>query len=306
MTNPSLPAFPPPDGYSVPTPAGVPQNFDPLISPDYAGWWGRATALVKRGWRTLALVQGVGAVLSFVVQAPVGVYAAFVTRDLSEELTKSGDSGEVPDLTGLFKVAGISLSVNVLQSLISAAVTIAAIYVCVSVAVSRPPAVGPALGIAARRAFPVIGWSVIGGLLVVVGVFACLLPAFYVYAVIVILPAVVIFERTNAVGRCFRLFHADLGAAAARAATIVGLAIGAASVAGVLSMIVNAAASSLIDGDAAIVVGSVISTGLGVLAAAAVAILAAPLILTAYADLRARYEPLTTEVLATELAIPVA
>src|SRR5262249_32453094 len=122
-------------------------------------------------------------------------------------------------------------------------------------------------------------------------------------------------ERTNVIGRCFRLFNRNVGLAVARIATIFGLGIGAAIVAFILSVVVRGATgasltgsgaalgSGAVLGSGASVAAAVISTLLSAVISAAVAVLTAPLTVAAYADMRARVEPTNTTVIAQQLGI---
>ena len=162
------------------------------------------------------------------------------------------------------------------------------------------------------RVFPLLGWQIVAGFLMLLGVCFCILPAIYLYAVFTVLPAVVAFERTNVISRCFRLFHGDFGAALARVATIVGIAFGAGIVGSIISTIVNAVAgvpsgftgpgTTAADvSTGALIVATVVGGTLAAAIGRGVAVLTAPLTLTAYADMRARVEPLATPMLVREL-----
>src|SRR5262249_5450033 len=133
-------------------------------------------------------------------------------------------------------------------------------------------------------------------------------------AVFLVLPAVVTFERGSAISRCFALFHRDLGASISRIATIFGLSLGVGIVAALIGEVIDlviGGTQSLGDGLTAgstecaatravrLVAGAVVS---GLLEAAA-AVFTATLTLTAYADMRARVETLSTATLASELGI---
>lgn len=72
-------------GYT--TPPHVQEQFiDPLISPNYNGWWSRGVSIAQRGWKPLAALQAVGVVLVLLVQAPVAAYAALASEDLTRTL----------------------------------------------------------------------------------------------------------------------------------------------------------------------------------------------------------------------------
>jgi hypothetical protein len=159
-----------------------------------------------------------------------------------------------------------------------------------------------------------IGWGLVAGFIVTLGVCACVLPAVYLYAVFTLLPVVVAVERSNAIRRCFQLFHHDLGAAAARIATILAVTAGVGLATSIVNSIVNAATGLTtspfgVPGPAysqdpgTVVIAAVASSLVSAVLAGAVAVLTAPMTLTAYADLRARREGASGPMLAGELGI---
>ncbi|MEV4617763.1 hypothetical protein AB0J74_03470 [Asanoa sp. NPDC049573] len=291
----------PPGGYLPPTQFGA-QPADPLVSPDYSGWWSRATTIVRRGWKPLAGLQAIGLVFALLLQAPAGIYVAFASDDLRQSFPEPGTTGGQVDFTPLLVAIGLGAAAALLGVLVTSMVTLAVVHVGVSVAIGAPARIDDALRLAARRLFPLIGWQLLTIPIYLVGLCLCLLPVIYVGAVFTVLPVVVAAERTNAVGRCFTLFHRDLGLSVARIATLLGLSFAAGLVglafSGIIEAAVNAGSST-----AATVVGVIVSTLVSAVLSGAVAILGAPLTLTAYADMRARVEPFNAMVIAQELGV---
>jgi hypothetical protein len=293
---------------------------DPLISPDYSGWWRRTLAIVKHGWRWLALLQVIGFVISLLISVPQALLLVTMIDDLARaSRTIDPDTGRAvaPDLGPLFAMFGLILAGAFLGLLVSFVVAIACNHVAVSVAAGLRPRLGAALGLAVRRVFPLLGWQVLAGLIVMVGICACILPAIYLSAVFAVLPAVVTFERGSAaIGRCFKLFHQDLGVSISRIATIGGISIGIAVVAYIINQIIQSVPGQpVFDTDSespfgdvgtgyivAVVIGAVVTD----LFTRAGAVLTSPLTLAAYADLRARVEPLSTATLADEVGLAPA
>jgi hypothetical protein len=185
-------------------------------------------------------------------------------------------------------------------------VTIATVHVGVSVATGAEVRLSSALGLAGRRVFPLLGWQLLAVPIYLVAVCLCFFPVFYVIAVMVVLPVVVAVERTNAISRCFSLFHQDLGLAASRIATIVALTIGVAGLGGVVGAVIDSGVRAAVPGDGGILAGAVGSTLLSAIVSGALAILIAPLTLTAYADMRARQERIDATVIARQLGIAPA
>ncbi|MET7425883.1 hypothetical protein [Dactylosporangium sp. NPDC005555] len=299
-----------PAGGSYPGQIG---DGDPLISPDYPGWWRRSTAVVKQGWRQLAVLQFIGFLMSLLFSVPQALLVLDWTKDLpSSGVTVDPETGQAvtPDLGPVLATLGLAFVGGFLAILATFVVAIACNHVAVSVAAGLRPRLGAALGLAVRRVFPLIGWQIVAGLIMLVGLCACIVPVIYLSAVFMLLPVVVTFERGwSAISRCFKLFHRDLGSSISRIATIAGISIGVGVAGFVISSIVQAAGgpSVTLGGqgtvDTRYVVALVVGTALAELIARAAAVLTAPLTLTAYADLRARTEPLTTATLADEAGL---
>lgn len=301
---PDGPAQPPPGGYSVPWQQPTPQfGFDPLISPDYGGWWQRGTGIVKRGWKPLALLQGIAVAAGLAFEIPVEFYSALAARDLPSGTAARTGMATTSELSAYYPVFGFTILGTFASALIAAIVMIAMFHVVVMMAVGARPDLGVALSAAAHRLLPLVGWQLLAGLIMLCGTCACVLPGLYFGAVFLVLPAVVAFERGGVIVRCFRLFNAGLGPSLARVATVIGLTVGVALVAMVPAGIIDLVATQVGSGTTGVAVGSIIAAGLAALAGGALAILTAPLTLTTYADMRARVEPLSTGVLAQELGL---
>jgi hypothetical protein len=300
-SQPPDPAFGavPAGGYTTPP---QPAFTDPLVSPNYNGWWNRSISIVKRGWKPLAALQAIGVALALLLEAPAAGYGALMSDDINRAIRSRGTDG-LPDLTSLVGLIGIGVAGVLLTIIIGSMVTIATVHVGVSVAMQVPVRISEAVALAARRVFPLIGWQLLALPIYIAGLCLCVLPVIYVAAVFLVLPVVVAVERTNAIGRCFRLFHRDLGSAVARTATILGILLAASLVGGVIGSVFEAAARTGAGGTAGIVTGSVVSTLVTALISGAVAVLVAPLTLTAYADLRARVEPVDATVIAQEIGL---
>jgi hypothetical protein len=108
-----------------------------------------------------------------------------------------------------------------------------------------------------------------------------------------LIPAVVAFERVNAVDRCVRLSLRAFPAALARLVTVAALL----AVSGIGAVLVVVLLNQTRPGSAAEPAGAVLVLAVDAVLGGAVAVLANPLLLTAYADVRARAEPFTTAML---------
>ena len=306
---PMPPSYIPPAGYAVPPgypavpayPTGGGFPGDPLVSADYAGWFRRGVAIVKRGWKQLAALQTVGLVPALIVGIPVSVLTGVRRDDLLGRLnnTTTGTELQVSDFTDLIPVLALALGGAVVSFIVTAVITLAAVHVAASAAAGLEPTVGDALRLAGRRVLPLIGWELLFVPIALVAVCACVLPVLYVAAVAAVLAAVVAVERSNAVARCFGLFNNNLGLSLSRIATIFGITIAAGLVSSVFGGIFRATLAA----SGAIVAGVVTSTVVSAAFSAAVGVLAAPLTLTAYADMRARKDGITGATILYELGI---
>jgi hypothetical protein len=292
----------PVSGFTVPP--AMYTAHEPLISPDFNGWWSRGIAVVKAGWRPILLVQLGGGLVSLVFSATVVLIQLHSVPSAVLTPTPGApppDPGQV--LQPLLSQLGLFLGAAALTAFVSLLVTLMTVHLVVQVASGRRAQFGPALRAALPRILPLLGWSSLAGLILFGGVCACILPVFYFLAVFTVLAPVVMFERGGAVGRCFRLFHGDLGASLGRIATIVGLGIGVAVVESVINggllAATGGATADLSTRVAVPLVSAVIGAGLN----GGLGVLTAPLTVLTYADQRARIEPVRSADLIRELGL---
>jgi len=270
-------------------PPGWAAAGDPLISADHNGWWRRSFGLLRAAWRPMAAVFGVAGLADLALTIPATLRFEAAQRDARERIEAAGDQ---VDFTLFFAGAGEFAAVTVGAALILVAATLVAARMVIDTALGRTGGSGTAVAAAARRLPAMIGWSVPAVLLAAVAFALCFLPLLYVGAVLLVLPVVVLVERGNAIGRCFGLFHADLAAAIGRVATIAGLTVAGLVVVNLVTTVVQVATGSTFEErPAAVTVTEVVLQGLFAFAAGMVT---TPMLVTAYADLRARREPFTS------------
>jgi hypothetical protein len=297
---PTPPSYPTPPAYSF----GPVGPTDPLVSPDYSGWFRNGVNIVKRGWQQLAALQVAGIVLALVVSAPVAAFLALQRDDLTKSVTNASTTEASPaDLSVLIPVVGLSFAGIVVSFILTAIITLATVHVAASAAAGVQPNLGNAVRLAGRRVFPLIGWQLLFVPIALVALCACVLPVIYVAAVASVLAAVVAIERTNAVARCFALFNNNVGVSASRIATIFGISIAAGLVSSVIGSIFDVSVGAN-GGTGAIITASVIGSVVSAVVSGAAGILTAPLALAAYADMRARKDGITGATILYELGIP--
>jgi hypothetical protein len=185
----------------------------------------------------------------------------------------------------------ILLPFIVVAGLLSLVTNLATLRLLVQRATGRPFSIAAALRDGLRRMPALLGWSILGGLLAMLGVVFCIVPGIYVVVVLTVLAPIILLERGNGVGRAFQLFHANFGAALGRIATLLGLTFGI----GILESIVSGLITPNGHTNAvAAVIAEFFSAGFSLVTS----LIVAPMILTAYADMRARHEPFSTAYLA--------
>jgi hypothetical protein len=297
---------PPPSGHEAPPPGPVPpahprdESSDPLVSLDYAGWRRRTVAILKAYWRPLLTLQLLGAAAALVLRVPTALAQALGARGLTTTAPRDNADG----LRAIGKaLPWVTLGATgwILATLVSALVLLASQRLIVRAVTGGRPEVADALRGALRRLFPLIGWGVLAWMIVLLGLCACFIPALYFLAVFTVLPAVVLFERGDALARCFRLFHTDLAASVLRVGTVVAIGVAAGLLSNIVGSTVRGVARAVSAGTGGLVTATIIVTVVDVAIDVGLGVLLGPLILTTYADLRARREPVRAHDLARDL-----
>jgi hypothetical protein len=264
---------------------------DPLISDSYQGWWRRSIAVIRETWPQLLVLQVIGAVISLLW--------GLALRRIRVPFMVEKDQVQVLDLVA--RVAA-ELAGALIDVLTFTLVTLAVVHLVVLTAAGDPPGIGRCLRGAARRLLPLLGWGLLSGVMIAVGLLFCLLPGFYVMLVLLVLAPVVAIERGGGIGRCFDLFNSGSGAAWSRNGTILAVTVGVTAAGSALALPLTAAFGSVqVDPGEGTSIASLI---VGSIVGAAVGMLTGPLTVTAYADLRACRESITTADLAAQLTRP--
>ena len=262
---------------------GLPPGYyagpeDPLVSPDYAGWFRRSFTLLSAVWQPMTLVQMIWAVPLLAV----GIAAAFAQPEASVVTDPQAISFD-DFLAPLLVILPFTLAAVVLAMVGQ----LATLDILVQRATGRTPSVTEALKSGLRRFFPLLGWQILAAFVVLVGLLFCILPGIYFVLVLMTLTPIVLLERGQGIGRAFQLFHADFGAALGRVATVFGFYIAFAVVEGIFTTVVDPLGTA---GAGIALVQAFMSAGFSV----ASGVVLSPMILTAYADMRARREPFST------------
>ena len=273
------PAYGPPPGYALPAQYYAGPE-DPLVSNDIGGWWNRSLQLLRKAWRPLLLVH-------LISVPPLGILSAWAQAAAKNDIGTDPDNVTASDLRTLLVRLAVAVLVGALLSVV---VSLSAQRILVQAATDRPISIGAALLDGLRRTPALIGWGIPVGLMVIVGLFFCIVPGLYFGAVFTVLPAIVLLERGNAISRSFQLLHADIGAALGRIVIYYAVSF--------LFVIVQGLFTSGVAGIGTSTAGTVASTGVGIVCTLVSAVAITPMVLTTYADMRARHEPFSTAYLA--------
>ncbi|KHD78871.1 hypothetical protein MB27_01810 [Actinoplanes utahensis] len=267
-----------------PTPA------DPLVSPNYEGWWRRSVTLAARIWKPSLVLHAILVLPTLALTVPADAYFTAENERLQATAVRGATTAGFAPLVELFQAYLVLLAALLASALVSAIATAIAVRLVVLAATGQPVSLRAAAGYGLRRTHAVLGWGLLGGLLTGASVLLCVLPVFYVAAVLTVLTVVVTLEPGSGIGRCFAIFHADFGTSVARVATIFGITVAAAVGLGLAGAVLTTALGTT--GGLAV---ATLMDGAFTLAAG---IILPPMLVTAYADMRARLEPFSTAYLA--------
>lgn len=223
-------------GYGYGLPPGYPDPYDPLVTPPGAGiggWWTRCWSVVERSWQLLLSIVLITHVLPAVAITLVALPFQPVTPVLST--TGEPSPGDFDAFMGDFVLfLGVVSVVAVVAGLVQCVGWAAATRVIIQHATGGQPSLGPALRYGLRRAPGLWGWYLVSGLIITAGLCACFLPALYLGVAVSLAGPIYLFERSNPIGRSFRMVHARFGMVLGRVAIVVGLVIGGSVVVGLL------------------------------------------------------------------------
>jgi hypothetical protein len=273
-----------PHGFGFPAyPQGGDPYRDPLVPPPnsgFDGWMARVREVIARSWRSIGLILLVTTALPNIVGQLVAFAVGFVAFSPGQQLN-------VPraGLTAGAIVAGVGFAIVV--SALTALGWAACIWAITQEATGQPVTLGAAIAGGARRALAMWGWYLLSGLLVVLGLIACVIPGLYFAVAVSLFSFVVMYERgTNPISRSFSLVNGSFGAALGRvlllAVAAIGLNLLTSCVTGVLSTGIGLAGRQAVTGVISALVEVVIDL-----------VLLAGLLVT-YTQLRSRTEPVGT------------
>ncbi|MFI5840430.1 hypothetical protein ACIA8K_12060 [Catenuloplanes sp. NPDC051500] len=286
---------------------------DPLVTPPdggVAGWVSRISATFKRSWRSVISIIFVAQILPALVLLLVigGIVAAVVIAD-PDVVTRTlgfdpSDPSAEPDPARLISIGIVAVAAGLVIGVVAAwfqSVTWAAATWAIvrEAATGQRVRLGEALGYGVRRSLALWGWTLLGGLLYLLGLLACFLPGLYVLLGLMMLTPIVLFERQG-IGASFRALHRNLLVIGVRAVIIWGVAQAVGSMVGVVVQIPFAALMSAPDPVYLVVYSlAIVPVELVVLLPLSAFQIIGTLLI--YAEQRAQAAPLSTAQLAAEL-----
>ncbi|WP_224390114.1 hypothetical protein [Pseudonocardia sp. ICBG1293] len=181
----------------APLPSGT--SPDPLVPFSFGDWFSKIVGVLQRSWKPLLLIN-------LIVLIPTAILSGISYLVDGSGTRSSFDPVEL----GAGFAAGLgltSLLLAVVTVVLSALGYAASVFVVVRDAAQRPWSQEQVIAFAKNRALPVIGWSLLAGLLFVIGFFLLILPGIYLGVVFTAgLIGVVVIERAG-IGRTFALVN---------------------------------------------------------------------------------------------------
>ena len=176
-----------------------PGGDDPLVPADFSSWMGKIVDAVGRSWRPLILLQ-------LVLAVPLAILLALFEHAAGSRTGLTVTDSKVHwtfDHPGT--AIGLGVGLGVVALVVGALVQLASLWVVIRQAADRDCPAKLAFRFAVDRVAPLIGWQIVAGVIIVLGLVALVVPGIY-FAVVLIptLLGVVGLERRG-LRRCFEL-----------------------------------------------------------------------------------------------------
>lgn len=160
---------------------------------------------------------------------------------------------------------------------------------------------GAALRYGLRRALGLWAWTLLSTLIITAGMCACLLPGIYFAFALSLAGPVFLFERSNPIGRSFRMFHARLGLVLGRVALVAAVPIAGAVAVRLVQDLGMLAVGAGPGSGVGLSVGAVAVTAVTALLNLPISVAQLVGLVVTYAEQRGWEAPVRTAQLATEL-----
>ena len=185
---------------------------------------------VRRGWRLLLPIAALTQVLPAAV---LSVFVLAVDPSAGWEAELASDPAVLPaafwaDISALL---GVLFAGTLVLLLVQCVGWAAGTWVIARQAAGQPTDLGTALGYGLRRALGLWGWSLVFELLILVGLCFCFLPGIFAVFALAMAGPVYLFERSDPIGRSYRMMRNRLGLVLGRVALVLLAVIGVSLVA---------------------------------------------------------------------------
>jgi hypothetical protein len=141
---------------------------DPLVATSFSDWWTKVIGVLTRSWKPLLFIQLATVVPGIIIAALVTALAAVAIG------TESTAFSIVAALVGLIGALVLIVVMFLAQGV--------SVFVVAKEATGEQVDFGSAVRLAAQRALPLLGWSLLAGVLVVLGLIL-ILPGLYLLIV---------------------------------------------------------------------------------------------------------------------------
>jgi hypothetical protein len=163
------------------------------VATSFSDWWAKVIGVLTRSWKPLLIIQLAtvvpGLLIAAILAAAAAVDSTFFTF-------------------GAFAVALVGAFIAIAVVLLAQGVSV---YVVAKQADGEEVNASAALRFAAGRIAPLLGWSLLAGILIALGLALLILPGLYLIVVFgATLGGVIMFERSG-IGRTFALVNPAFG-----------------------------------------------------------------------------------------------
>lgn len=239
------PPSPPEYGYLVPAPPGYGPG-DPLVTgvaEGFGGWFNRLFAVLRRSWKSLLLISWV------MFAVPIAVFAIVVGISFGRLFVLAPPGSAQPSTIDGAEVGSFLLVILVgvvLIGYLTSASQAAAVWTVTRQAVGRPAPLGGALAYGLRHGLRLWGWSLAYGLIVGIGLVACILPGLYFAVAGCLYVPVALYRRgMSPIGTSFSLVNKSFWGSLGRMALLLVMVYGVQLVLGVPVQIASARSQAL-------------------------------------------------------------
>jgi hypothetical protein len=204
---------------------------DPLVTgpnEGVSGFFGRFFGIIRRSWKPLLVIPW--ATFGVPLVALV-VAAGLISRHMVVLPTVGSTAGPTIDTSHLATLVFIAVPGGILIGFLMSCAQAAAVWAVTREAAGRPAPLRAALNFGLRNGLRLWGWSLLYGLMVAVGICACVLPGLYLALAGCLYIPVALYRRDlSPLSTSFSLVHRNFGTALGRMALMVLLLYGAEAV----------------------------------------------------------------------------